>query len=551
MMPNKPNRPEVVVIGIDGASWNVLDVMIEAGDMPNLKRLVTSGVSGDLTSVIPPISAPAWTSFMTGKNPGKHRIFAWTETLNREFTSVNARRVEGKTLWQLLGERGKKVGVFNVPMTYPLPSYPINGFLIAGSLTPSVKSDFTYPAELRDELMALVDDYIIYTPWQEYEILRDGRRSLMKALVAKLKQRKKVALHLLDRYETDFFIVVFAGNDRASHCMWNCIMPEAEAALDDEVQEIHNAMHAYYRQLDEAVGEILDHCGPDALVFVISDHGFGPARKDIYINKWLADEGFLASASNARSKKMRDLIRAFAHRLGITRERWNRILGAGATKAAQELVNTVRIDWARTRAYSNGSNGIQINLKGREPQGIVEPGSEYEVVRAQIIERLKHLRDPETGRPVMKAVYPREDIYEGPHVQRAPDILMVLEEGYVAYEPDVDIDETFTPTGWRNGDHKLEGILVVAGKHVRQNTIIDGARIVDLAPTILYALGQPVPDDMDGRVLTELFEEAFVHANVPMMTKAAEVMSGDEELIDRSGDDDLILERLRGLGYVS
>jgi predicted AlkP superfamily phosphohydrolase/phosphomutase len=550
-MSDRPNRPEVVVIGIDGASWNVLDVMIEAGDMPNLERLMSSGVSGDLTSVIPPISAPAWTSFMTGKNPGKHRIFAWTETLNREFTSVNARRIDGKTLWQLLGERGKKVGVFNVPMTYPLPSYPINGFLIAGSLTPSVKSDFTYPAELRDELMALVDNYIIYTPWQEYEILKDGRRSLMKALVAKLKQRKKVALHLLDRYETDFFIVVFAGNDRASHCMWNCIMPEAEAALDDEVREIHNAMHAYYRQLDEAVGEILDRCGPDALVFVISDHGFGPARKDIYINKWLVDEGFLASASNPRSKKVRDLIRAFAHRLGITRERWNRILGAGATKAAQELVNTVRIDWARTRAYSNGSNGIQINLKGREPQGIVEPGSEYEDVRAQFIEQLKHLRDPETGRPVMKAVYPREDIYEGPHVQRAPDILMVMEEGYVAYEPDVDIDETFSPTGWRNGDHKLEGILVVAGEHVKKNAFIDGARIVDLTPTILYAMGQPIPDDMDGRVLTELFEETFVRANAPMMTKAAEIMSGDEELIDRSVDDDLILERLRGLGYVS
>jgi predicted AlkP superfamily phosphohydrolase/phosphomutase len=528
----------------------MLDVMIEAGDMPNLERLMSSGVSGDLTSVIPPISAPAWTSFMTGKNPGKHRIFSWTETLNREFIPVNARRIDGKTLWQLLGERGKKVGVFNVPMTYPLPSYPINGYLITGSLTPSVESDFTYPADLRDELMALVGDYIIYTPWQEYETLKDGRRLLMKDLVAKLEQRKKVALHLLDRHETDFFIVVFAGNDRVSHCMWNCIMPEAEAALDDEEREIHNAVHTYYRQLDEAVGEILDRCGPDTLLFVISDHGFGPARKDIYINKWLADEGFLASASNPRNKKVRDLIRALAHRLGITRERWNRILGAEATKAAQDLVNTVRIDWARTRAYSNGSNGIQINLKGREPQGIVEPGSEYEDVRAQIIERLKHLRDPETGRPVMKAVYPREDIYEGPYVQQAPDILMVLEEGYVAYEPDVDIGETFSPTGWRNGDHKLEGILVVAGEYVKKNIVIDGARIVDLTPTILYAMGQPVPDDMDGRVLTELFEETFVRANAPMMTKAAEVVSGGEEPIDRSADDDLILERLRGLGYV-
>jgi predicted AlkP superfamily phosphohydrolase/phosphomutase len=551
MVHNNRTELEVIAIGIDGASWQVLNLMMKAGAMPNFARVVDTGVSGNLTSTIPPISAPAWTSFMTGKNPGKHGIFLWAEALNQQFVPVNARKIDGKTLWQLLGEGGKRVGVFNMPMTYPLPSYPINGFMITGSLTPSIESEFTYPASLRDELTSLIGDYTIYIPWQEYEHRKNGRQTLMKDLAAKAEQRRKIALALLDKHETDFFMVVFAGNDRMSHCLWKYIGLDPAVELDAEGQEIQKMICAYYRQLDDILGEMLERCGPDTTVLVMSDHGFGPIRKEIYINEWLADQGFLVSSSNSSSRKVRTGLHSLARHLGITRERWHQVLGTWATKAAQDLVNTIRIDWSRTRAYSNGSNTIQINLKGREPYGIVTPGSEYEETRSQVIERLTQLRDPETGGKVVKAAFRREEIYEGPHVQQAPDILMLMaDEGYVAYELDVDVDSVFQLPGWRNGDHTLEGVLVAAGKHIKRGATIAGARIIDLAPTILYAMGLPVPDDMDGEVLTDLFQEEFLSSNILVTARVSEIANAGLNYRDQAEDEESILERLRGLGYI-
>jgi predicted AlkP superfamily phosphohydrolase/phosphomutase len=548
---NRRTEPEVMVIGIDGASWDVLNLMMKAGAMPNLERLVDTGVSGNLISTNPPTSPPAWTSFMTGKNPGKHGIFSWWEALNLQFAPVNARSIDGRTLWQLIGESGKRVGVFNVPMTYPLPAYPIDGFLIAGLLTPSIESEFTYPASLREDLLSLIGDYTIYIPWQEYEHRKNGRQALMKDLAAKLDQRGKIALALLDQYETDFFMVVFAGNDRMSHCLWRYIGLEPVTELDAEGQEIQRMIHAYYRQIDDTLGKMLEHCGPATTVFVMSDHGFGPIRKAVYINKWLADEGFLVSGSNPWRRKMRTGLRSLARRLGITKERWHQVLGAQATKVAQELGNTIRIDWSKTRAYSNGSNTIQINLKGREPYGIVNPGSEYEETLSQVIERLAHLRDPETGGKAAKAVFRREEICGGPHVQRAPDILMLMaDEGYAAHKCDVDVDHVFELPGWRNGDHTLEGVLVATGNHMKKGTTIVRAGITDLAPTILYTMGVPIPDDMDGQILTDLFEDEFLDSNLLATARPFESAHKGLGYGEPSEDREIILERLRGLGYV-
>lgn len=551
MVCDRRAAPEVVVIGIDGASWNVLNHMSNGGVMPNLKRLVDTAASGNLTSTIPPTSPPAWTSFMTGKRPGKHGIFSWWEALNHQFVPVSARDIDGKTLWQLLGESGKRVGVFNVPMTYPLPSYPVNGFLIAGILTPSVESEFTYPASLRDELTSLVSDYTIHVPWLEYEQRRNGRQALMNDLTAKLQQRREVALALLDRYETDFFMVVLAGNDRLGHCLWRYIGLDPAMELDSEGQQIQRMIRAYYRQLDDTLGDMLACCGPDTSVFVISDHGFGPIRKEIYINKWLAEQGLLVSSSSPGIRRMRTSLRSIARGLGITEERLRRVLGRRGAKLAQGLASTIRVDWSRTVAYSNGSNAIQINLKGREPHGIVNPGSEYEEILSQVIERLAQLRDPETGRQPVKAIFRREEIAQGPHIRRAPDILMLMaDEGYVAHECDVDVDSVFESPGWRTGGHTMEGVLVATGRHVRKNTRIAGARIIDLAPTILYMMGLPIPDDMDGQILTDLFEKEFLDSNMPVMTRASTPAGRDARYRWQAEDGEVIMDRLRGLGYV-
>ncbi len=550
-MGSRRTEPEVMVIGIDGASWNVLNAMMHAGVMPTLKRLVETGISGGLTSTIPPTSPPAWTSFMTGKNPGKHGIFSWWEALNLQFVPVNSQYVSGKTLWQLLSEGGKRVGVYNVPMTYPPPTYPINGLLISGCLTPSIESEFTCPASLRDELIRLVGNYVIDIPWLEYEHRKDGRRALMQDLAAMLEQRSKIATALLDRHETDFFIVVFAGNDRMSHCLWKYIGLDAGTELDAEGRELHEMIHAYFAQLDHSLSKILEYCGPDTSLLVISDHGFGPIRREVYINKWLAEHGLLVSGSNPRSRRVRTGLRSLANHLGITSERLGKMLSKRATEAARDLVNTIRIDWSRTKAYSNGSSSIQINLKGREPYGIVNPGNEYEETLSQVIEQLVQLCDPETGRRVVKAVFRKDELGQGPQAERAPDLLLLMaDEGYAAYECDVEVDDVFRLPGWRNGEHTLCGVLIAAGRHIREGTTIDGARIIDLAPTILYRMGLPIPDGMDGQILAELFEEEFLESNAPVMATTSEDAVQDLRHGEQAEDEEIILGRLRGMGYI-
>ncbi len=551
MAGSRRTEPEVMVIGIDGASWNILNPMMHNGAMPTLKGLVDSGVSGSLTSTIPPTSPPAWASLMTGKDPAKHGIFSWWEALNLHFAPLNARHISGRTLWQLLSESGKRVGVYNVPMTYPPPAYPINGFLISGCLTPSTESEFTYPATLRDELIRLVGDYIIDVPWLEYEHRKDGRRALMQDLAAMLQQRTKIGMALLDQHQTDFFMIVLAGNDRMSHCLWTYMALKSGAELDAEGRELQEMILAYYAQLDETLARMLEYCGPETSLFVMSDHGFGPIRKEVYINKWLAEQGLLVSASNPGSRRVRTALRGLANRLGITRERLSQSLGQRATEVAQGLVNTVRIDWSSTKAYSNGSNSIQINLKGREPYGIVNPGNEYEEIVSQVIERLEQLRDPETAGRVVKAVFRKEQLGQGPLIERAPDLLLLMgDEGYVAYECDVDVVDVFGLPGWRNGEHTPSGVLIAAGRHINKGTTIEGARIVDLAPTILYRMGLPVPDDMDGQILAELFEEGFLGSHTPVMARTSEPAVQGLHCLEQAEDSEVILERLRGLGYL-
>ena len=310
-------------------------------------------------------------------------------------------------------------------------------------------------------------------------------------------------------------------------------------------------IHAYYAQLDDTLARLLGQCGPHTSVFVMSDHGFGPVRREVYINKWLAEQGLLASGSDPGSRRVRIGLRSLAHRLGITRELLRHRLGTRVTRAAQDLVNTIRIDWARTKAYSNGSNSIQVNLKGREPHGFVHPGSEYEETLSLVIERLVQLRDPERGGRVVKAVVRRDELGQGPQLERAPDLLMLMaDEGYVAYECDVDVEDVFGLPGWRNGEHTLYGVLLAAGRHIREGTATTGACIVDLAPTILYRMGLPIPDDMDGRILTELFEDEFLGSNTPVMARTSEVEVQDLSRGAQAKDQEVILERLRGLGYI-
>jgi predicted AlkP superfamily phosphohydrolase/phosphomutase len=310
-------------------------------------------------------------------------------------------------------------------------------------------------------------------------------------------------------------------------------------------------IHSYYGQLDDVLGEIVERCGPDTTLFLVSDHGFGPLRKEVYINRWLADQGYLASASLPITARIRGHVRAIAHTLGITEQRLRALVGARGASFVQSLASASRIDWSRTVAYSDASNGIRLNLKGREPHGIVNPGTQYERVRAQISEQLAQLRDPDTGQRVVGTILRREEFARGLHIDRAPDILLrMVDDAYVAYGTEVDVDSVFAPPGWRTGAHTTEGVLLAAGRHVRQRATITGARIIDIAPTILHLMGVPIPEDMDGQVLSQLFEPEFLASNRPATTPVTVTSDHDTGYRWEEKEGEIIKDRLRGLGYV-
>ena len=470
-------QEKVLVIGLDGATFDVIRPMIEQNRLPNIAGLIGSGVHGKLTSTIPPHSPVAWSSFVTGKNPGKHGVYYFLgdtlETYNRALVSSKSIRTE--KLWQILSRNGKRVGIIDVPLTYPPDE--VNGFMISGMLTPSEESIFTYPANLHTELIIKLGDY----PLEErvlHEFKKGNALDALKQLYYLTNKRRDAAFYLMHKYDWDFFMIVFRGTDLIQHVafkFWDknyCKQHELECTKFGEI------IFQFYEKIDAIIGDILTQVRDKCTTIIMSDHGMRPVSKHFFINKWLIKEGFL------RLKRFYLLASIF------------------------KIRNTPSlIDWSKTKAFSSWAGGeamIRINLAGREPCGSVKPGREYEQIREQIIDRLYQIKDPDTGNPIIEKVYKKEEIYSGPFLREAPDLQIVTND--MSYHPRGEFaakQVLMTPQEATPGMHHIDGILIMNGPPIRKATQISGARIIDLAPTILYLLNLPIPDDVDGRVLFE------------------------------------------------
>jgi predicted AlkP superfamily phosphohydrolase/phosphomutase len=488
---------KVIIIGLDGATFDLMKPWVDEGKLPRLGKLMESGVWDNLRSVIPSISGPAWVSFMTGRNPGKHGILGFTTYADQDEKQaqlISSLHVKHETLWQVLSSHGKRVGVMNVPVTYP--PQKINGFLISGFMTPPSATVFTYPEELKQS----IPDYRIgiRRGWQS----EDGSghmRKFQDELIARrfhdiAERRTAAAMKLMSQWKPDFFMVVFKGTDEMQHLFWG----KEDILLD------------YYRKIDRSIASILAESGRDSNVFIISDHGFGPAATRLFATSaWLQQTGLL--------KRKRDLKTTLLHTASHLaselnrRTRFAKRLPAGSIAAAAEALSE-GIDWQRTKAYCrrlSGIAGVNINLRGREPQGIVEPGQEYEQLRDKVIRKLRSLKDPQTGEMVMSEVYRNNEIYWGPKLNKVPDIIGVPNPRYYVHSS-LFSTSIFSDCSPRNpGQHwaQLNGILIASGPDIKAGEKIEGARLIDVAPTVLHMMGLPVPKDMDGRVLKEVFKE--------------------------------------------
>lgn len=485
------NGRKVVVIGLDGATFDLIKPWVDEGKLPNLAHLIKNGVWGNLRSVIPTTSAPAWVSFMTGKNPGKHGIFdfvAHPNTSGGKSCLISSLSFKDKTLWEILSLHGKRVGVVNVPITYPPKA--VNGFLISCFMTPPSAKVFTYPEELRQE----IPDYRIDTKYarQLFGMKSEDKSHLLKEQYDITEKRASAVLRLMDKWETDFFIVVFKGTDNMQHYFW----------------DRKDILLAYYQRMDGLTARILDKSGENTNVFIISDHGFGPAAtKMFFINAWLEQLWLLKRQANLKSR----LFQKVYHMASRINEKikFSRRLPPKSVGVVTATLNQ-QVAWTQTKAYSQTMFGININLKERDPYGIVEAGEEYEEIREEIIKELKNLTDPETDERIMTGVFKNDEIYWGANLSKAPDIICVPNPKYSIKNTMLFADNIFgnSPTELP-GDHRaqLNGILVAYGPDIKQGEKIEDAQLFDITPTVLHMMGLPIPDDIDGVVLKEIFKE--------------------------------------------
>lgn len=556
---------KVLVIGLDGATFDLIKPWAAEGRLPTLARLMREGAFGELHSTIPPMTGPAWTSFATGVNPGKHRLYDWVarEPDSYQFLPVTALDAQAPTLYQLLGGRGRRVTVLNVPMTYP--PVPVNGLLVSGMPAPNLNRTVTYPESLLADIRAHVGDYILYPdPGQAYSDA--GIDAFLERLYRCTELRVETLAYLRRREPADFTMMVFNGTDTISHALWKFMDSSHPLHDPGRAEKYGHAIRDYYQTVDGYLAGIVDGLEADTTLLLMSDHGFGPFHKFIHVNNWLIRENFMRIRPGAIPQIKSRLFRAgFAPmnvynllmRLGLGALKREVVRGQGQGLMKTLFLSFADIDWSQTQAYSLGNVGqIYLNVAGREPQGCVSPGAEYDRVRQEIIDRLWTLRDPQTGEQVVETVYLREEIYHGPALEQAPDIVFIptrLEYfGFGEYE--FGSHKIIEPMQRGiSGTHRLNGIFLAYGKEVRPGQEIQGAHITDLAPTILHLMGEPVPAHMDGQVLTG----ALAGAPRPVQridlaewepagngdgTPGDEVLSEEERRI--------LTERLRDLGYV-
>ncbi len=540
--PLTPLTQRVLILGLDGATWDVLDPMMAAGRMPALKQFVEQGAAGVLHSTTPAITPAAWTTFMTGKGPGLHGIvdFEKYHVHTHELTFNSTFEIREKTLWELLSDKGLRVGSINVPMTYP--PQRVNGFMISGFETPSTDAEFTYPAELKREIMREIPNYNYRTNWRRKAL---GGVGLLKEnldyICESFDQGSRLTRYCGEKFGWDVMMIVFKLVDNLQHKAWKYLDPRFNHQYPRESELAADC----FTRLDQTLADLFEYAGQnEALVLLMSDHGHGSldgkAQPNLLLHQW----GYLALRNPWQQAQQR--AGHWMHRL--TKGKVNRF-----QQGSRGIERDLAVDWTRTRAcvmHAGICGFLYINLKGRGPLGIVER-ADYEKLRDELIERLQSAttRDPAGNQiRIFPEVHKTEEFYgcgreDHPDL---PDLLLSPRPGLAVVRK----IRGRQPVRWCSqgrleGTHRTEGIVALGGPGVRAGQRIEG-NIIDITPTALAILGLRVPVDMQGQVLNDAFVNQLVVEREPPVEKVteehAEVYTDEERK--------LLEQRLSELGYL-
>lgn len=524
-----------VLIGLDGAEPTLVEHWMDEGRLPCLAGLRERGAYLRCESVRPPVTFPAWCTCVTGVNPGRHGIFDFTEMVEGRYAIrfVGQRDRKAPALWNVLSRAGKRVCVVGVPGTYP--PEPVNGVMVSGFDSPvatAVDRSFVYPPEY----YAIVKDWR-FADFQEGSIGPGWHEAALAKLLAKIRDKEAAAIRLLQRERWDFFMAVFGESDTVAHHFWLFHDPQSPRHRPGP----SGAIRQVYERLDKAVGALIDAAGEDATVAVVSDHGFGGSGTGVvHLNNWLAEQGYLRFTGGSDSVLKRIALAAVPVSMrGALFRRFR-----GVAVSAESKSRFAGIDWRRTKAWSEELNyfpSIRVNLAGREPQGQVLP-EHYDAFCSELCGRL------EAWERVCRA-WRREQLYQGPHVNKAPDIIveLKLEGGYShsclrrrggpSFRRLAPEEYAGGKERGMTGNHRPTGVLLLS-----KPTVCGAARLEDVAPTVLAEMGVAGPP-MDGTSLLGEYadtgdgewDRAAGGAGV-----AASVSIGRDALVE---------QRLRDLGY--
>lgn len=552
-------QPKVFILGLDGATWAIMNNMIADDKLSNIRSLVQRGAYGSLQSTLPPLSPSAWTSFMTGVDPSRHGIYDFFKHRFEDYKVeiFNSSYIQAETFWNIAGREGKKSIIMDVPMTFPPEE--INGIMIAGELgrPPKAKS-YTFPHGIQKELKKNIGSYLYVTETRDITNQTDKYIKLCESVI---QNRFEAARYLMTNYDWDLLTLVITATDRIQHFFWKYIDEKHPQYSGKESKKYSQTICNVYEQADEILGRIISLIGQDVTTVILSDHGFGPLYKAFRLNEWLARHDYLKTHLEYHRKIKRSVMqekikRKVQHLFGIDK---SGIFRTHKKKSGLNLIPEVILN--RTRAYSIGANGnIYINLRGRQSAGIVQPDIEYESLRDELILALKEIVDPDTGQKIFQNVQKREDVYSGPFLQDMPDILLSWTPGYQQlHEPEIqrlnieiNRNDLFVTGHKWSGTHTSEGIFIMNGQGIKKKFLFNGATIADIAPTVLHLLGLKVPEYMDGHVLTGLMDSDFLRANpVKFSQDEQSAITAVRKEEEYSEEESLqIRERLKDLGYM-
>ncbi|HEY3398409.1 MAG TPA: alkaline phosphatase family protein [Armatimonadota bacterium] len=547
----KPVR--VLFVGWDGAEPELVEPWLRAGKLPVLAQLLSRGAGGRIESTVPAVTPPAWTSAVTGVNPGRHGIYSFTRPHPLDYGEelVTAAERQAPSVWQYLSSAGRRVGVFNLSLSYP--PEPLNGFLFAGFDAPVFAPQIMYPSEVFPRVTKGISGYI-------HEGLGDLEGEHVPEKLNRQARQQAEMLHALtEEIPVEILAVNYNAPDHVHHHAW----PLGSSA-EEIVAQGGSAVEAVYRHLDGVLGELLErYTDDDTNVIIFSDHGGGGMKGHLSLAQALEQGGFIVRQSRRRADLLTEMRRT-ARRM-LPRQMKAKLWAMAGGEVRENMAHRLRaglvadVDWSRTRAFPWGSSGfVQVNLQGRQPQGCV-PSAEYDQVRAEVIQYLSEFRDPHTGQPIVGFLKRGEEAFGEPRVGYCPD---VVAEG-AGHEYAVMPQWEGWGADWKSGlrmigpgetrlrgvtaNHRPWGILYAGGPAVRAGASVPPLRMVDVAPTIMYLAGEPVPRGLDGRVARELWDTGVDPGDQEEMEATT---PGAESAPYSEAEQAAVESRLRDLGYM-